>query len=414
METQRLLIRGGRPLAGETAISGSKNAVLPMLAATVAFAQPVQITNVPALSDVEAALEILTYLGAKVEREDHKVTIDPRGVSRWEIPDHLMSRMRGSVLFAGPLMARFGVCTLTQPGGCPLGSRPVDFHRAGLMALGAEESPEDCRILCGALEGGEVELPYPSVGATENLILAAVGALGDSTIRNAAREPEIVCLCDLMRAGGCVIFGDGTDVIRIRGKMPDGGEGTVIPDRMETATFACAAASAGGGIRLNRTDWTQLDSVLEVLERSGCRVEREADSIGIEADRLQSPGTITTGPYPQFPTDAQATVMAALLRAEGTTIVNETVFDHRMEHIPGLNALGADIECRDSRAVIRGVERLHGARVTATDLRGGAALAVAALAASGETTITGVHHLMRGYEDFAGKLRHLGAWAEMA
>lgn len=414
METRRLLIRGGRPLAGETAISGSKNAVLPMLAATVAFAQPVRITNVPVLSDVEAALEILAYLGAKIEREDHGVTIDPRWVSRWEIPEALMTRMRGSVLFAGPLMARFGVCGLTQPGGCPLGSRPVDFHRAGLMAMGAEESPEDCRILCGALEGGEVALPYPSVGATENLIMAAVGALGDTTIRNAAREPEIVCLCDFLRSGGCDISGDGTESIRIRGKMPGGGELPVIPDRMEAATFACAAASAGGRICLTDTDWTQLAPVLEVLERSGCRIERRDGSIGVEADRLQSPGIITTGPYPQFPTDAQATVMAALLRAEGTTIVNETVFDHRMEHIPGLNALGADIESRDSRAWIRGVEQLHGAQVTATDLRGGAALAVAALAARGETTITGVHHLMRGYEDFAGKLRRLGAWAEMA
>lgn len=411
---QRLAIRGGRPLAGETVISGSKNAVLPMLAAAVAFQEPVRISNVPELSDVEAALDILTYLGAKYQRHDKVITVDPRWIDKWEIPDQLMSRMRGSVLFTGPLMARFGVCRLTQPGGCPLGNRPVDFHRAGMIAIGAEEDPEDSRILCGPLEGGEVHLPYPSVGATENLILAAVGAFGETVIYNAAREPEIICLCDFLRTGGCEISGDGGSTVRVRGKMPRSGELAVIPDRMETATFACAAAAAGGQVQLLGADWTHLVPVLEILERTGCEIQRSLDSIRVHAGPLIAPGEITTGPYPAFPTDAQAPVMAALLRAEGTTIVNETVFDHRMNHIPGLLSMGADISCRGNQAVIQGVKMLRSGNVHATDLRGGAALAIAALAARGETQITGVHHLMRGYEDFAGKLRALGADAELA
>lgn len=410
----RLVIQGGRPLSGAVSISGSKNAVLPMLAAAVAFQQPVRIENCPKLSDVDAALEILEFLGAKAERYDHTIEIDPRWICRWEIPDELMCRMRGSVFFAGPLMARFGVCRLTQPGGCPLGSRPVDFHRNGLQALGAREDPGDCRVLWGPLKGGEVCLPYPSVGATENLLMAALGACGNTVIRNAAREPEIVCLCGFLRAGGCEISGDGSDTIRIRGGMPRSAACPVIPDRMEAATFACAAASAGGRVVLQNTYWRHLAPVLEVLEDSGCKIERMDDSITVEGSALHSPGRIETGPYPAFPTDAQAVVMAALLRSEGTTIIKDTVFRDRMHHIPGMTALGADIERRDNEAWIHGVKQLHGARVQATDLRGAAALAAAGLAADGETEITNLHHLMRGYEDFAGKLRVLGARAELA
>lgn len=408
-EVQSLFIRGGRPLAGEIAISGSKNAVLPMLAATVLFREPCCLYGCPDLTDVDAALEILTYLGAKVSRRGHRILVDPRPIHRWEIPGGLMCRMRGSVFFAGPLLARFGRCRLTQPGGCPLGARPVDFHRSGLEAMGAEPCADDPEVLCGTLKGAEICLPYPSVGATENLLMAALGAEGLTVIRNAAREPEIQCLCGFLRSGGCSIMGDGTSTVCILGGLPKSASYRVIPDRMEASTFACAAASAGGAVRLKNADPAHLESVLDTLEAAGCRVQSGDDEIFIQAESLRTPGEIVTGPYPAFPTDAQAPVMAALLRSEGITDVHETVFSHRMHHITGMRALGAVIECRESFARIRGVPCLHGAWVQAEDLRGGAALAVAALGADGITQIDGLPHLMRGYEDFAGKLRALGA-----
>lgn len=402
-----LFIRGGRKLSGEVWISGSKNAVLPMIAASVCFRQPCRIDGCPYLTDVEAALEILSHLGARWHREGRTIEVDPRPISRWDIPDGLMGRMRGSVFFAGPLIARFGACRLSQPGGCPLGERPVDFHIRGLEALGA--AGDENGIFRGKLRGTVIRLPYPSVGATENLLMAALGAEGTTRIENAAREPEIQCLCDFLRAGGCKIHGDGSDTIIIRGGLPQSGEHTVIPDRMEAATYACAAACAGGDVTLKNGIHSHLTPVLDVLEAAQCRIDRGADRIRIRAGQLRSPGTIVTGPYPAFPTDAQAPVMAALLRAQGETRVRETVFSGRMNHIPGLRAIGAQIECQDREAVIHGTGRLRGAVTAATDLRGGAALMIAALAATGETEIQNLHHLLRGYEDPVGKLRALGA-----
>ena len=403
------LIRGGRPLAGQIQISGGKNAVLPMLAATVAFREPCRLRGCPELTDVDAALEILTYLGAQVRREGTDIDVNPKSISRWEIPEKLMGRMRGSVFFTGPLLARFGRCRLSEPGGCPLGARPVDFHAEGFRALGAVRAAEDPARFAGALKGAELTLPYPSVGATENLLMAALGASGTTVIRNAAREPEIVCLCDFLRLGGADISGDGTPVLRIRGGLPSGADQAVIPDRMEAATFACAAASAGGCVRLERADHRSLTPVLDALERSGCRIVRRPDCIEMTAGVLHSPGSITTAPYPGFPTDAQAPFMAAMLRAEGETRIRETVFDRRMGHVAGLRAMGGDIRLEGDTARIRGSAELCGAEVTATDLRGGAALAVAALAARGETVLTGVEHILRGYQGFAQKLRALGA-----
>ena len=400
------MIRGGRPLAGEIEISGSKNAVLPMLAAAAVFREPCLLQNCPELTDVAAALEILTFLGAVVRREGAQIEIDPRPICRWEIPEELMGKMRGSVFFAGPLIARFGRCRLSPPGGCPLGERPVDFHAMGLKALGAEEAGE---VYSGKLTGGDIFLPYPSVGATENLLLAALGASGRTTIHNAAREPEIVCLCDFLRSGGAEITGDGTQTVAVAGGLPAGGEHTVIPDRMETATFACACASAGGRVRMDRAEHTHLTPVLDALERAGCRIERKNGQITVESGALHSPGTVATEPYPGFPTDAQAPFMAAMLRAEGETLVRETVFDRRMGHIPGLRAMGGAIRQEGDAARVTGVDRLKGAEAAATDLRGGAALACAALAAEGTSHIMGLHHIMRGYEHFAEKLQALGA-----
>lgn len=401
-----LIIRGGRPLTGEIPISGSKNAVLPMLAATVLFREPCRIRNVPDLTDVDAAADILSALGAEVCRNGTELEIDPRPIDRWEIPEELMARMRGSVFFTGPLLARFGRCRLTVPGGCPLGQRPVDFHAMGLKTLGAQENGD---VFSGSLTGGTVRLPYPSVGATENLILAALGASGTTMIQNAAREPEIVCLCDFLRSGGANISGDGTELVTVTGGLPDRGALDVIPDRMEAATYLCACASAGGNIRLNGAEHTHLTPVLDALERAGCRIGRQTGFIEIEAGALYSPGMIETAPYPGFPTDAQAPFMAAMLRLRGEAIIRETVFDGRMAHVAGLRAMGGRIRREGHIALVSGTERLKGAQVTATDLRGGAALVCAALAAEGESTVQGMHHILRGYGQFTEKLRALGA-----
>lgn len=407
---QSLMVDGGRRLSGEVRISGSKNAVLPMLAATVLFQEPCRICNCPKLTDVDAAVEILEYLGAKICREGGCLTVDPRPICRWQIPAALMDRMRASVLFTGALLARMGRCRLLRPGGCVLGDRPVDYHAHGLQSLGAVPEPGDTSVLTGELTGTELALPYPSVGATENLILAALGASGVTMIHNAAMEPEIVCLCDFLRSGGCRIRGDGTPVIQIYGAMPSGGEMRVIPDRMEAATFACAAAATGGDVVLGGADPEQIRSVLDVLAQAGCVIASQKDAVAVHGGELTAPhGAIVTAPYPGFPTDAQAPVMAAMLRAAGTTVLRETVFPRRMNHISGFRAMGAHIDLEEGQVRIHGVNQLHGAAVTAPDLRGGAALTIGALSARGETEILGLSHILRGYEDFAGKLRALGA-----
>lgn len=404
-----LRIWGGSPLTGEIRVSGAKNAALPVLAATVCFRDICTIHDCPRLSDVDAAIEILTHLGAKCRRVDKTVTVDPRSIYRWDIPEPLMQRMRGSVFFMGPLMARFGKCRLSQPGGCPLGSRPVDFHLQGLKTLGANVTCDEELRCTAPLTGNDITLPYPSVGATENLLMAALGAKGQTTIYNAAREPEITALCDFLRLGGCGITGDGTSVIQIRQGLPGSAEITLIPDRMEAATYLCAAASATGNIRLTNTKPQHLRSVLKVLRNAGCAIETAGDAISICADELHSPGSITTEPYPGFPTDAQAPVMAALLRAKGETVIRETVFSQRMLHIPALLDMGANIIRQNDTAVITGVAGLRGAAVKATDLRAAAALVIAGLGAEGESEIFGLEHLLRGYEDIAGKLCSLGA-----
>lgn len=407
---QTLRIWGGKPLEGSICISGAKNGALPVLAASVLCSGICRVENCPDLLDVDAAMDILRHLGAVCTRQGDAVLVDPRNIRRWDIPRELMGRMRGSVFFLGPLMARFGRCSLAMPGGCPLGERPVDFHVMGLRKMGARfETGGDVLQCRGRLTGARIDLPYPSVGATENLIMAALGAKGETLIRNAAKEPEIVCLCNFLRQGGCRIFGDGTGEIHICPGMPRAVTMKLIPDRMEAATYLCAAASAGGRVELLECCPEHLESVITVLKQTGCVIARKDDSMTVYADGLVSPGHLQTGPYPAFPTDAQAPMMAALLRAKGECRIRETVFSQRMHHIPALRSMGGEITLRDGQAWVTGVRRLYGGKVTATDLRGGAALVVAALGASGETEITGLEHLLRGYEDIAGKLGALGA-----
>lgn len=407
---ERLVIQGGARLKGALRVQGAKNSVLPLLAASVLLEEGCVLHNCPRLSDVDAAVEILEYLGCRVTREGHSIRVDPGGLTRNHISREKMQTMRSTILFLGPLLARTGSCSVYEPGGCRLGARPVDLHLMGLEALGAEITREEDRLCCrGRLRGGRVVLPFPSVGATENLILAALGAAGTTTIYNAAREPEIGDLIAFCRAAGARIYGAGTSMLEIEGSALRAAEHRVVPDRMEAATFLTAAAGTGGELLLTDARPEHLTAVLQVLEAAGCRVERGDGEIFLAAPRrLRAVPPIHTAPYPGFPTDAQAPMMAALLRADGVTVFDETVFSDRYRHVPGLRQLGAEIGTAGALAAVTGVTRLRGADMEATDLRGGAAMAVAALQAEGESRIAGVHHMMRGYENFAQRLRSLG------
>ena len=412
---ESIIVEGGRPLEGKVSVSGAKNSVLPLLAAAILFRGGCLLHNCPRLSDVAAAAEILEHLGCRVDHTGHSIWVDAQGLCRDEIPQALMERMRSSILFLGPLLARTGQCTLYEPGGCCLGARPIDLHLAGLEALGAEFTWDRDRLVCrGRLRGGVVTLPFPSVGATENLILAALGAEGTTTIYHAAREPEIGDLIGFLTAGGARIYGAGTSMLQIEGGFLDAAVYTVLPDRMEAATFLAAAASAGGDLCLERTRPGDYGPVTEVLRAAGCRIAEGTGEIRIHApERLQSVPPIRTAPYPGFPTDAQAPVMAALLRSQGITVFEETVFADRYRHVPALQALGGRIQVSGAIAALTGVPELHGAVMEATDLRGGAAMVVGALGAQGTSRIGGVRHILRGYEEFARRLAAVGAKIRM-
>lgn len=405
-------IQGGCPLSGSVRVQGAKNSVLPILAATVLSTGTCVLHNCPRLTDVDHTLDILRHLGCKVEREGETVTVDASAPTGWEVPDSLMREMRSSVVFLGPILGRMGQGSLSYPGGCELGPRPIDLHLSALRALGAEIREQNGRLCCsGGLTGADITLSLASVGATENAMLAAVAAQGTTTITNAAREPEIVDLQEFLRTLGAKVRGAGSSVIVIEGGAPlHGGEYTVMADRIVAATYLSAVAAAGGEGEVAGVDWRQLSTVTAVLIEAGCRVESTDRSIYIKApERLWAVRPIRTAPYPGFPTDAQAVVMAALCRAEGTTVFAENIFDSRYRHVDELARMGADIRVEGKVAVVCGVPRLFGARVRATDLRGGAALAVAGLGAEGETVISGVRHILRGYADLAGDLTALGA-----
>ena len=411
MET--LTIRGGRPLRGRLAVQGSKNAVLPILAATAAFPGRFALSNCPPIRDLAVTRALLEGLGLDTEEREGVLYIDSGGPVG-TAPDPVLSgRLRSSVLLLGALLARRGEAEIPLPGGCVLGERPLDLHLRGLEALGVRVRCEGDRLLCrGRPAGGTVLLPYPSVGATENLILAALGAEGPVRILGAAKEPEIRDLAGFLRACGAELRGAGSSCVRVTPRPLHGASYRILPDRMEAATWLCAAAATGGELTLTELRPAQLRPVLRVLARAGCEITETERELRLRGRALRAPGPIVTGPYPAFPTDAQAPVMAALLRAAGSTVIEETVFSDRFRHVTGLRAFGADIELAGRLARIRGVERLHGAEAAATDLRGAAALVIAALAAEGESRITAAWHLDRGYGRFAERLRSLGAEAE--
>lgn len=408
-----ITIHGGRPLHGEVTVQGAKNSVLPILAATLLAGDVCRIQGCPHLSDVDSASDILRYLGCRAAWDGDDLTVDSRQLTRCDIPQTLMRRMRSSVIFLGAILARCGWAELSYPGGCELGPRPIDLHLAALRTLGADISDSGGTLRCRAarLRGGDIVLATPSVGATENALLAACGAEGSTVISNAAREPEIVDLARFLCAMGAEVRGAGGSTITVTPHAPlHGCTHRVIPDRIVTATYLCAAAAAGGDVTLHSADSSQLSAVTTVLHQAGCRLTATADTLHLTApERLLAVPPVRTAPYPGFPTDAQAVLMAALLRCRGATVFVENIFQSRYRHVPELVRMGADIRTEGRVAVVCGVEQLHGADTVATDLRGGAALAVAGLSAEGVTTLHGLHHIRRGYQSLVGDLAALGA-----
>ena len=409
----RFVLRGGERLSGELTAQGAKNSVLPILAATILSRGVCVLRRCPRLRDVEASVRILEALGCRAEWAGDTLRVDTAPMSGCAIPDALMREMRSSAIFLGAILARCGQAELSYPGGCELGPRPIDLHLSGLRALGTEIDDRDGLLHCktAGLRGRELVLGFPSVGATENLMLAACGAEGITRISNAAREPEIEDLQNFLNACGGEVTGAGSSVITIRGGHAfHGTTYRVIPDRIAAATYLCAAASAGGDIFLKGAREAHLATVTAVLREAGCEITGSGAGLACRCTgRLKAPRPIRTAPYPGFPTDAQAVVMAALLRCRGAAVFEENLFSSRYRHVDELTRMGADIRTSGRVAVVLGVERLHGAAVRCTDLRGGAALCVAALAAEGETAVTDIDHIDRGYERIEGDLQALGA-----
>lgn len=411
---QKIIVTGGQVLNGEVAISGAKNAVLPILCATLLADAPVRITNVPRLHDVLTTAKLLAGLGAGVVHEGDAMTVDPRSVNSHVAPYELVKTMRASVLVLGPLLAKFGDAEVSLPGGCAIGSRPVDLHIKGLQALGAEITVDHGFIKArsnGRLKGAKHVFQMVSVGATENVMMAAALADGTTVLENAAMEPEIVDLADCLNAMGAKVSGAGTHTITIEGVDKLGAcEHAVVADRIETGTFLVAAAMTGGRIVATRARPRTLDAVLDKLREAGAEIETEADRITLDMHgRRPKAVDITTAPHPAFPTDMQAQFMALDCIAEGVGVINETIFENRFMHVNELLRLGADIRVDGHTAVVRGVSKLSGAPVMATDLRASASLILAGLVAQGDTVIDRIYHLDRGYENIEQKLGALGA-----
>lgn len=405
------IIEGGHPLDGSVRIHGAKNSVLPILAACLLAPGECVIHNCPELSDVAASLDILRHLGCRAERQGDAVVVDASAPTGWDVPDALMREMRSSVIFLGAILGRMGRAELCAPGGCELGPRPIDLHLGAIRGLGGRITEDGGGLRAeGALRGADLVLSLPSVGATENAMLAAVCAAGTTTITNAAREPEIVDLQRFLNAMGARVSGAGSPMIAIQGGAPlHPAEHTVMGDRIAAATYLCAVGAAGGELRLTGVDPADLAAVCCCLEEAGCRLHTDGEGLSIAASgRMRGIRTVRTAPYPGFPTDAQAILMAALAGGTGTTMIVENMFDSRYRHVDELARMGADIQLAGRVAVVTG-SRLHGAAVRSTDLRGGAALVVAALGAEGVSRVSGLSHIRRGYQGLDDSLSALGA-----
>ncbi|AXI83944.1 UDP-N-acetylglucosamine 1-carboxyvinyltransferase [Xylella taiwanensis] len=417
----KIVVTGGTPLCGDVRISGAKNAVLPILCATLLADASVEIHNVPYLHDVLTMINLLGELGAGVTMNEEiavqgrSITVDPRRVHQHMVPYDLVKTMRASVLVLGPLLACYGAAEVALPGGCAIGSRPVDQHIRGLQSLGAEITVENGYIKAsvsqGRLKGGRFVFDVVSVTGTENLLMAATVAKGTSVIENAAMEPEVVDLAECLIALGAHVEGAGTPRIVVEGvERLKGGHYTVLPDRIETGTFLVATAMTGGRISMQQVRPQTLDAVLGKLTEAGACIETGTDSIHLDMQgRRPCSVNLTTAPYPGFPTDMQAQFMALNCVAEGVGVIKETIFENRFMHVDELLRLGAKIQIEGHTAIVQGVERLSGAPVMATDLRASASLILAGLVAEGDTTIDRIYHLDRGYENIEGKLGALGA-----
>ena len=409
----KLLIQGGTPLSGEVAMSGAKNAALPILCACLLTADPLNLENVPHLNDISTMLRLIGQMGVEVTMDGNDgLILDSRGLNNPTAPYDMVKTMRASILVLGPLLARCGEAKVSLPGGCAIGARPVDQHIKGLQAMGAEIHVENGYVHAKAsrLKGARIVTDMVTVTGTENLMMAAVLADGETIIENAAREPEVVDLANCLMAMGARISGAGTDSIRIQGvERLHGATHSIMPDRIETGTYLCAAAATGGNVRLTRTSASYLDAVIAKLRETGCEVTSENDAIMLKApQRLKAVG-IRTEPYPAFPTDMQAQFMAINCVADGTAVVRETIFENRFMHAVELVRLGADIKIEGNNALVTGVPHLDGATVMATDLRASASLVIAGLVAQGETLVERIYHLDRGYERIEEKLIKLGA-----
>lgn len=410
---ESFVIQGGRRLEGAVRVDGAKNAALPILAACVLTQETVQLHHVPQISDVSRMVDILRILGCNVLVDGHDMRLNASHISQTEMPDQLSKQIRSSIFLLGPILSRFRRATVTYPGGCEIGLRPIDLHLAGLKSLGVEIREEGGVIHCDGtrMHSGEIHLDYPSVGATENIMMAAVLLPGESVIHNAAREPEIVDLAGFINAMGGRVHGAGSAVMTIEGvKALHGTQWQPMPDRIVAGTLLAAGAITGGQVELTQAPVTALHAINAKLREMGCDVREEGDRVMLQAPkRLTAFAQLQTQPYPGFPTDMQVQMLALLSVAEGTGVIVENVFENRFTHAGDLNRMGARILCSGRTAVVRGVEELYGARVTARDLRGGAALVLAGLKAQGETQVDGAELVERGYERLENQLNALGA-----
>lgn len=402
----------GKRLEGEVNISGSKNASLPIIASTILNSDITKLYNVPKIHDTQITLEILKILGCKIRKNSGKIEINSRNITKTEIPEHLMRQMRSTVILAGAILGRFKNVTFSYPGGCEIGSRPIDLHLSAFRKMGiqVEEEAGFIKCSCDKIIAADINLDFPSVGATENIILAAVLAQGTTVINNAAMEPEIIDLANCLNKMGAKIQGAGTNVIKITGVSRLKGTGyKIMPDRIETGTFLCAAAITGGKIKVNNIVPEYIVPVIHKLQETGCKIEVEKNYIVIEAPKKLKAIEIKTMPYPGFPTDMQQIFGSILTVAKGTSVIVENIFENRFKYANELIRMGAKIKIEGKTAVITGTRKLTGATVEGHDLRGGAALILAGLAAKGKTKVENIEYVLRGYENIDKKLNMLGA-----
>lgn len=411
------IIKGGQRLEGIVKIGGSKNSSLPIIAATILNAGKTTLYNVPNIQDTQKMFEILRTLGAKVEKKNQKVMIDTSKINQYEIPESLMHQMRSSVILAGALIGKHKKATFSYPGGCDIGTRPIDLHMKAFEKLGitVTQNYGNINCTCEKIIGEKIDLDFPSVGATENAILASVLAEGNTIISNAAREPEIIDLQNFLNKMGAKIKGAGKDEIEIEGvkKLKDVSY-NIMPDRIEAGTFLCVAAATGGKVELQNANPMHIVPVIHKLEEAGCEIKVEKSKIVLIAPKKLKAIDIKTMPYPGFPTDMQSIIATTFVAAKGTTIIIENIFENRFKYVQDLNKMGAKITVEGKSAIIRGVRKIYGASVKSTDLRGGAAMVIAGLMAKGITVVSDIEYILRGYENFDKKLRDLGANIEIS